>query len=748
MSKKDFTISGMHCTNCAKTIEKSVRSVAGVEDVAVNFAVKKAQIKGNASDKDIINAVKRAGYQAELKGDHDHDDMPGMSGMHHFGDERSWKRKFIVSGLASLPLVIFMLMSFVPDYFKPVMPYTAVVSFAMATFVQVYAGLDFYKGMFAGLRIKSFNMDSLIAIGTTIAYVYSTIIYCQFVFAHGTLLTPDDSMLGVYFETAVFLIVFVSLGKWIEARATSKTNSAIHDLMNLKPKMAHLKNGADIPIDQLQIDNIMIVKPGEQIPTDGTITKGRTSVDESMVTGESIESDKTVGDKVIGATINGMGLIEVKVDRVGSQTMLSQIIKLIEDAQMNKAPIESMADRVSSWFVPAVIIVALIAFLIWYFVIGAGIEMALTVFSSVVVIACPCALGLATPTAVMVGSGIGAKNGILVKGGAPLQKLSTITDVVFDKTGTLTTGRPIVTDVISFGKVNQTDLVRVAASLENGSEHSLATAVLTKAADMDIVISETVNFRAEPGYGITATIDGAKYYFGNRNYAAKVLNEAAFSNDMDNKISELQKQGKTVSVLFKENQVIGAFGISDQLKTSSKQAIDDFKKINIKVHLLTGDNKQTAVAVANMLKIDNVIAEVLPNQKAGEIKRLQSAGSRVAMVGDGINDAPAIATADVGISMGSGSDVSMESGDVVLINNDPKAVYSAIVLGRRTLRKVYQNLFFSLAYNMAGIPIAAGVFAFIGLTLRPEIAGLAMALSSISVVSNSLLLKRSKITRN
>ena len=747
MAKKDFMISGMHCTACAKSIEKSVSAVAGVDNVSVNFAVKKARVEGKANDNDVTKAVKRAGYQAEPINNQPHHDMSGMSGMHHFGDEHSWKRKFIISGVASLPLVGFMLMSLAPNSFMAVMPYMAIVSLLVATFVQIYAGLDFYKGMIAGLRMKSFNMDSLIAIGTTVAYIYSVVIYLQYVLQHGMLLTPADSMLGVYFETAVFLIVFVSLGKWIEARATSKTNSAIHGLMNLQPKLAHLKNGKDIPVDQLQLGDIMIVKPGEQIPTDGLILRGQTAVDESMITGESIEADKTVGDKVIGATINGTGLIEVKADKVGAGTMLSRIIKLIEDAQMNKAPIESLADRISSWFVPAVLIIALLAFIVWYFALGAGIEMALTAFSSVVVIACPCALGLATPTAVMVGTGVGAKNGILIKGGAPLQKLSGVTDVVFDKTGTLTTGKPIVTDLIPFGRDNESSLIKIAASLESGSEHSLAKAVLAKAFEMKMTITEPSNFQAVPGFGVTAKIDGTKYYLGKPQFAKQVNEKLNIEDANVNVIYNLQKQGKTVSILFNDDQIVGAIAIADQIKPSAKQAIADLKKVNINVHLLTGDNNLTARAVAKSLGINNVIAEVLPDQKAGEIASLQSTGAKVAMVGDGINDAPAIATADVGISMGSGSDVAMESGDVVLINNDPRAVYSTIRLGKLTLRKIYQNLSFSLAYNTAGIPIAAGVFVFAGLTLRPEMAGLAMALSSISVVTNSLLLKRSRIIK-
>ena len=604
------------------------------------------------------------------------------------------------------------------------MEYMAITSLVIATFVQVFIGYDFYKGMIGGLRNKMFNMDSLIAIGTTTAYLFS--VYEMFIGNH-----------HLYFETSVFLMTFVVFGKWLEANATARTSQAIHELMKLQPKVAHLVSGGEISVDDIKIGDKLLVKPGEQIPVDGSIAKGSSAVDESMVTGESIPVDKTIGDKVVGATINGNGSIEIVAEKIGQNTMLARIIKMIEEAAGSKAPIEDLTDKISSIFVPTVIVIAIITFLVWYFVGGDGLEMAIMSAVSVVVIACPCALGLATPTAVMVGAGQGSKLGILIKGGEPLQKLSQIKNVVFDKTGTLTEGKPEVTDVVSVSKNSERELLSIIASLEASSEHSLAKAILTKAKQDKINFSSVSNFKAISGRGISGEVENINYAFGNIKLI--IDKQIAISDETQKIYDELEAAGKTVAILSDDKNTLGIVAIKDRPRIHAKATIEELSKMKISTTILSGDNKRAVAAIAGELGIKNVIAEVLPEDKSNVIKRLQ-AQSQTAMVGDGINDAPALAQADVGIAMGSGTDVAMESGDVVLVKGDPRDVADAIKLSKATVRKIYQNLFFSLVYNVAGIPIAAGVFAFAGWSLKPEIAGLAMALSSVSVVLNSLLL--------
>ena len=745
--KKQFNIGGMHCTTCARTIEKAVSKVDGVESVRVNFASKKMAVEGGNNDL-IKQAVKKTGYRIENI-DHDHHDhhdhhdyhnhekhsgyhedeshnMKNMGSDHmdhmNHGDTKRSFWKFVVSVAASVPLLYFMISEWVGNDFG--MEYMAITSLVIATFVQVFIGYDFYKGMIGGLRNKMFNMDSLIAIGTTTAYLFS--VYEMFIGNH-----------HLYFETSVFLMTFVVFGKWLEANATARTSQAIHELMKLQPKVAHLVSGGEISVDDIKIGDKLLVKPGEQIPVDGSITKGSSAVDESMVTGESIPVDKTIGDKVVGATINGNGSIEIVAEKIGQNTMLARIIKMIEEAAGSKAPIEDLTDKISSIFVPTVIVIAIITFLVWYFVGGDGLEMAIMSAVSVVVIACPCALGLATPTAVMVGAGQGSKLRILIKGGEPLQKLSQIKNVVFDKTGTLTEGKPEVTDVVSVSKNSERELLSIIASLEASSEHSLAKAILTKAKQDKINFSSVSNFKAISGRGISGEVENINYAFGN---IKLIIDKQIVISDETQKIyDELEAAGKTVAILSDDKNTLGIVAIKDRPRIHAKATIEELSKMKISTTILSGDNKRAVAAIAGELGIKNVIAEVLPEDKSNVIKRLQ-AQSQTAMVGDGINDAPALAQADVGIAMGSGTDVAMESGDVVLVKGDPRDVADAIKLSKATVRKIYQNLFFSLVYNVAGIPIAAGVFAFAGWSLKPEIAGLAMALSSVSVVLNSLLL--------
>ena len=705
---------------------------------------KKMAVEGGNNDL-IKQAVKKTGYRIENidHNHHDHHDyynhekhsghhddeshnMKNMGSDHmdhmNHGDTKRSFWKFVVSVAASVPLLYFMISEWVGNDFG--MEYMAITSLVIATFVQVFIGYDFYKGMIGGLRNKMFNMDSLIAIGTTTAYLFS--VYEMFIGNH-----------HLYFETSVFLMTFVVFGKWLEANATARTSQAIHELMKLQPKVAHLVSGGEISVDDIKIGDKLLVKPGEQIPVDGSITKGSSAVDESMVTGETIPVDKTTGDKVVGATTNGNGSIEIVAEKIGQNTMLARIIKMIEEAAGSKAPIEDLTDKISSIFVPTVIVIAIITFLVWYFVVGAGLEMAIMSAVSVVVIACPCALGLATPTAVMVGTGQGSKLRILIKGGEPLQKLSQIKNVVFDKTGTLTEGKPEVTDVVSVSKNSEHELLSIIASLEASSEHSLAKAILTKAKQDKISFSSVSNFKAISGRGISGEVENINYAFGNIKMI--IDKQIAISDETQKIYDELEAAGKTVAILSDDKNTLGIVAIKDRPRIHAKAAIEELSKMKISTTILSGDNKRAVAAIAGELGIKNVIAEVLPEDKSNVIKRLQ-AQSQTAMVGDGINDAPALAQADVGIAMGSGTDIAMESGDVVLVKGDPRDVADAIKLSKATVRKIYQNLFFSLVYNVAGIPIAAGVFAFAGWSLKPEIAGLAMALSSVSVVLNSLLL--------
>jgi Cu+-exporting ATPase len=539
----------------------------------------------------------------------------------------------------------------------------------------------------------------------------------------------------------------VALGKWLEIRTKGKTSDAIKKLMGLQAKTARvIRNNitADIAIDEVVRGDIIIVRPGEKIPVDGKIVSGSSSVDEAMITGESIPVEKNAGDMVIGGTVNKNGSFQFLATRVGSETTLAQIIKVVEEAQGSKAPIQGFADRISAWFVPAVIGIAILTFAVWYLFLGASLGFALMAFTAVIVIACPCALGLATPTSIMVGTGRGAEQGILIKGGEPLEAACKINAIIFDKTGTLTKGQPEVTDVIE-NKIsnlkNQNDdtklkIVQMAASLENYSEHPLAEAIVIYAKEKSLALEKVIDFKAVPGQGVTGKINGEKYYLGNR----KLMSGLNFSPD-NSEFNELEEEGKTAMILATEKEIIGVIAAADTVKITSGEAVAKLKKMGIEVFMITGDNERTAKAIAAQIGIDKVLAEVLPEEKANEVKKLQAQNKKVAMVGDGINDAPALAQADLGIAMGSGTDVAMETGGIVIMKSDLNDVVTAFELSRETMKKIKQNMFFALFYNVIGIPIAARVFISFGLILKPELAGLAMALSSVSVVSNSLLLR-------
>jgi len=747
MNKLAIHITGMHCSSCALLIERAIKKVKGVQQANVNFAAEKALVtfdENITSVQKIIEAVSDAGYKAQEVDAKDtqfesRKRQQEISGYFH---------KFLGGAILSAPMLYFMLL----DFFSwlpgrdTLNPYIGIFSLLFTIPVQFIIGAGFYKGFWSSLKMKTFNMDSLIAIGTSTAFFYS-------LFNFGVYFLQNNSFIGInglkipdlYFETAAYLITFVTLGKWLEIRTKGKTSDAIKKLVGLQAKTARVVRNnqtLDIAIDDVTHGDIVIVRPGEKIPVDGKIVSGHSAVDESMITGESIPVEKNEGDTVIGGTINKSGSFQFEVTRIGSETTLAQIIRVVEEAQGSKAPIQNFADRIAAKFVPAIIILAILTFLVWYFILGATLTFALMAFTAVIVIACPCALGLATPTSIMVGTGKGAEYGILVKGGEPLEAVCKINAIIFDKTGTLTKGQSEVMDIIESKKLKvksqNLNIFQIAASMENNSEHPLAEAIVKKAKEDNLALSPVKNFLATPGQGITGEIEGIKYYLGNR----KLIGSLGINiGELDADMKKLEEQGKTAMMLATEKEILGIVAVADTVKETSKEAVAKLKKMGIEVYMITGDNERTAKAIAEQVGIANVLAEVLPEDKAAEVKKLQNVGKKVAMVGDGINDAPALAQSNVGIAMGSGTDVAMETGGVVIMKSDLNDVVTAIELSKETMAKIKQNMFFALFYNIAGIPIAARVFFAWGLVLKPELAGLAMALSSISVVSNSLLLR-------
>ncbi|PIU14272.1 copper-translocating P-type ATPase [bacterium (Candidatus Gribaldobacteria) CG08_land_8_20_14_0_20_39_15] len=744
MTKTILEIQGMHCSSCAGLIEKGLKKAPGVLSANVNFASARGRVVFDSSLTNVgnlLNVVKKIGYRAELY----KSDNPEAEKTRRVKEIKNYWKKFWWGFALSLPMFYFMLLdflSFLPG--RVFMPYFGIVSLILTLPVQFIIGFGFYKGMWSSLRMKTFNMDCLIAIGTSAAFFYSLFAYLSYVFSKGSLIgLAGEKIPDLYFETAAFLITFVLLGKWLEAKAKGKTSEAIKKLFGLQAKTARvLKQGSyeDILIERVVQGDVILVRPGEKIPVDGEIIKGNSSVDESMLTGESIPVEKNVGDTVIGATINKHGSFEFRATKVGKDTVLAQIIRFIEDAQSSKAPIQAFADKISSRFVPAVLGIAVLTFLVWFFLFGAGLAFSLMAFTAVLVIACPCALGLATPTAIMVGTGKGAEQGILIKGGEPLEAACKIKAVVFDKTGTLTLGKPQVTDIIGIRLANEDEVLGITAALEQMSEHPLAEAIVQYAKEESITIKQASGFRAIPGHGVVGDIDGQKYYFGNRKLMADVVGLNV--ENVERKVQRLEEQGKTTMFLATDKEVLGIVAVADVIKESATDTVNALHRRGLTTFMLTGDNRRTAQAIAKQAGIKNVLAEVLPQDKAAEIKKLQSDGFRVAMIGDGINDAPALAQADLGVAMGSGTDVAMETGGIVIVKNDLRSVLTAIDLSRSTVSKIKQNMFFALFYNVIGIPIAARVFMAWGIALKPELAGLAMALSSVSVVSNSLLLKR------
>jgi len=619
--------------------------------------------------------------------------------------------------------------------YLPILPFlpTNLWLFLFATPIQFIAGWRFYRGAYDALRSRTTNMDTLIAVGTSAAWLYSTLVtFLPTVF-------PGDA----YFDTSALIIAFILLGKLLEDLAKGKASEAIRKLMDLQARMAKvIRSGVEIaiPVEKVEVGDLVVVRPGEKIAVDGVVVEGHSSVDEKMITGESIPVEKKIGDEVIGATINKAGMLKFKATKVGADTTLSQIIKLVEEAQISRAPIQRLADVVSSYFVPTVIIVATLSLLAWYFIGRMSFIFALTTFIAILIIACPCALGLATPTAIMVGTGKGAENGVLIKGGEYLEKAHKLQTIVFDKTGTLTRGQPSVLDIVTLHSWTTGDVLKLASVAEKGSEHPLGEAIVEAAREKGIEVPDPESFEAIPGQGVKAKYNGKRILLGNRKLMAS---ETLSIEQLEDRVRGLEEEGKTVMLVAFENRVIGAISVADTLKEHSARAVSELKKMGIEVIMLTGDNARTAKAIAKQVGIERVLAEVLPGQKSDVIKKLQAEGKVVGMVGDGINDAPALAQADTGIAIGGGTDVAMETGGIVLIKDDLRDVVAAIKLSRQTIKKIKQNLFWAFFYNTAFIPVAAGLlYPILGILLNPIIAGVAMAFSSVSVVTNSLLLKR------
>lgn len=750
--KMTLKIGGMHCAACSRAVERALKKTDGIEDANVNIATEKAVF--NYDEKklkydDIVNVIVKAGYQVLGK-----EEDPAIVKAREIKEQ---KIRLIVSAIFSIPLfyismapmvsfVKFPIPSFLVHHINPQV--FSIVAIFLCVPVMI-SGYKFYTLGFPALFRGSPNMDSLVAIGTTAAFTYS--IYSTVLSFMG--LNPHGD--NLYYESAAVIITLVQFGKYLEARSKGKTGEAIKKLMGLQPKTATIiKDGEEkeIKISDVKVDDIVLVRPGEKIPVDGEIIEGYSSVDESMLTGESIPVEKSVGDKVVGASINKTGSFKFKAQKVGADTALAQIIKLVEDAQGSKAPIAHIADVVSSYFVPAVITIALISGIIWFIALH-NFVFSLTVFVSVLVIACPCALGLATPTAIMVGTGKGAELGILFKNAEALEVSQKINAVMFDKTGTLTEGKPYVTDIISDDKDK---LLLIAASAENGSEHPLGEAIVREAKEKNIKLLSIENFKAISGFGIETYIDNKKVLMGNDKLMNKEnINIENYNSYMD----KLSKEGKTPMYVAYDNKLLGIMAVADKLKKESIEAINRLHKLGIKTAMITGDNKNTANSVAKEAGIDIVFAEVLPEEKSNEVKKLQEQGFTVAMVGDGINDAPALTQANVGIAIGSGTDVAIESADIVLVKSNTNDVVTAIELSKATMRDIKQNLFWAFCYNVIGIPIAAGVLhvfrepliassiggfltAIMGkdLLLNPIFAALAMSLSSVSVVTNALRL--------
>ncbi|MFC1593001.1 heavy metal translocating P-type ATPase [Candidatus Omnitrophota bacterium] len=743
--KSIFPVGGMTCASCVARVEEALSSVPGVISANVNLTSEKATVEFTEGTNiaDLRRAVKEAGYglgsEAETLEDVTIAAQQELRGVRN--------RLIFAATLAASIMALMWVPSFIGK------PY---LLWLLATPVQFWAGWRFYRGAWGALMHKTADMNTLVAVGTSAAYFYSMIA----VLSPG-LFAAAGVEPGLYFDTSAMIITLILLGRFLETRARGQTSEAIKKLIGLNPKTALvIRDGEErkISIEDVQVGDLILVRPGERVPVDGIVREGYSSIDESMITGESITVEKKVGDEVIGATINKTGSFKFEVTRVGKDTTLAQIIRLVDEAQGSKAPIQRLADVIASYFVPIVIGIAIITFIIWYFAGPAPtLTFALLNFVAVLIIACPCALGLATPTAVIVGTGKGAEHGILIRSAETLEKSHKISAVLMDKTGTLTQGEPEVTDIIATTFASEEDILRLAASAERGSEHPLGEAIVRAASERELESSPASDFNAIPGHGVEASVEGRRLLLGN----LKLIKDRGLSlNGLEEEANRLWVKGRTVMFLGVDSKVVGIIALADTLKPNAKEALEELHKMGIKTVMLTGDNRRTAEAIGREIGIDRVLAEVLPEHKAQEVKKLQGEGKVVAMVGDGINDAPALAQADVGIAIGTGTDVAMETGDITLISGDLTGITTAISLSKRTMRTIKQNLFWAFAYNTALIPVAAGVLYLAfgnssvpsGLHfilgnygfLNPILAAAAMAASSITVVSNSLRLRRFK----
>ncbi|KUP09509.1 ATPase P [Bacillus coahuilensis m2-6] len=733
LEQTDYTITGMTCAACSARIEKVLNKQPGIEQATVNLALETATVhyhSGMISSQDIMKKVDDLGYKATEK-----NEELQRSNDHREEAIKKQQQKFIISLLLSLPLLWTMVghfgfLSFLPLLEILINPW---VQMALATPVQFFIGKQFYVGAYKALKNKSANMDVLVALGTSAAYFYSVYLAVESIGHEG-------HPMGLYFETSAILITLILLGKLFEARAKGRSSEAIKNLMGLQAKHATVeRNGQEmiLPIEEVLVGDILHVKPGERIPVDGEVTEGQSAMDESMITGESIPVDKHPGDNVIGATINKNGFIKMKATKVGKDTALAQIIKVVEDAQGSKAPIQRMADTISGVFVPIVVGIAVITFLIWFLWIDPGnFASSLEKLIAVLVIACPCALGLATPTSIMAGSGRAAEYGILFKGGEHLENTHRVTTVVVDKTGTVTNGEPVLTDVKVAGDFTEASLLQLVGSAEKSSEHPLAKAMVQGVLDKEITIQENKEFESIPGFGVRAIVNGQQVAVGTVRFMEQ-LNVEISTILHDKEV--LESEGKTVMIVAVDSVYAGLIAVADTMRSTSKDAILRLKEMGIEVIMITGDNQRTADSIAREAGIDVAIGDVLPEGKAAEVKKLQQQGKVVAMVGDGINDAPALAVADIGMAIGTGTDVAMEAADITLIRGELGSIADALWMSKKTITNIKQNLFWAFAYNTLGIPLAA-----LGL-LAPWVAGAAMAFSSVSVVLNSLRLQRVKL---
>lgn len=725
--KINLKIGGMTCAMCVKTIKEALEKLEGIIEANVNLGAEKAFVTYNpklTSVHDMKNAIENSGYHyLGIEGE-------GTENLEKTIREQELRKKrnrFIVGFIVGIPLMIIM---HIPLQLPFPMSYLMLI---ISTPVFLYISYPIFMAAYRSLKNRNLNMDVMYSMGIGIAYVSSILGTFEFILSNEFL----------FYETAVLLATFLTLGRYLEARAKGKTSESIKKLIGLQPKTATIirkDKEREIPIENVQIDDTVLVKPGEKIPVDGEVVDGKSYVDESMITGESIPVLKKKDDRVIGGTLNKNSVIRFRTTKVGKDTILSQIIKLVEEAQSSRPPIQRIADRTVSFFIPVVLIIAILSFLIWYLILDNTLLFALTRMISILVIACPCALGLATPTAVTVGVGRGAELGLLIKKGEVLEISENLTTIIFDKTGTLTKGEPEVTDIIGF-EIENNELLKWAASVERNSQHPLAEAIVRKSQENGIEFEESKNFDTLEGKGVIANIKGKEVIVGNRTLFKE--RSIQFPEQIKGSILKLENEGKTAVLTAIDNKLNGIIAIEDTLKETTIDAIGKLKNMNLKVAMISGDNRSTANAIARRIGIENVVAEVLPQDKAREVRKLQEKGEVVAFVGDGINDAPALAQADVGIALGSGTDVAIESGEIVLIKDDLMDVVAAVQLSKKVMSRIKQNLFWAFAYNTALIPVAAGVlYPSFGITFKPEFAGLAMAMSSVTVVTLSLMLKR------